>query len=138
MSASCASLVASTKYINRVDSPFYSLALTATVLFPVFVVFCIATFLSLRRSSTFLRKRNVPMLLISSLGTFTLWSTTVLYDAVGGQHFPCALFGLIYYMAGPLFGGPILVKVRFFKPFHASFDFFNFFAGVFKYFYVFF
>lgn len=94
------------------DELALALSLAATVLFPVGVLASVLFFFSMRKFSTRLRKRNTTLLVISACSVVGAgWSTTVLYDLVGATHYPCALFGLLFYLACPLSGGPLLLKV---------------------------
>jgi len=80
-----------------------------TASFPAFVFVCLAVY---RNSSVFLRKRSLSLILFSCIGTFLVWSVTVLYDALGSEYYPCALFMFINYVMIPFSAMPVLFKLN--------------------------
>lgn len=91
-------------------SPLHQFTLAITIIYPIFVVLSVLYFYVNRKTSVFLRKREFFLIAFSCLGSASTWSVTVLFDYLGPENYPCALFGLLYYASTPIVGGPILVR----------------------------
>lgn len=92
------------------NSSIYTVSLTFLVLFPIFSLGCAILFFWYRDTSLFLRKRSSLAIILSIIGTSFAWSVTLLFDIIGSQHYPCALFGFLMYTICPFVGGPVLLK----------------------------
>jgi len=89
----------------------HQFALAATILFPLYIVFATLVFYSMRETSVFLRKRSIPLLLLGGAGTMVSWACTVLYDYIGSENFPCALFFFLVYASNSAVSFPLVLKI---------------------------
>ena len=70
-------------------------AIIVSAAYPVLILASLLFFRYFQSSSVYLRKRSFGVVCFSACGALVAWSVTSLYDAVGPDKYPCALFGLL-------------------------------------------
>jgi hypothetical protein len=92
------------------DAAFRIVSLLAVIGYPLFVLVCIAVFVRSRVYSTFTRKRSLFLFLCYCFATIPIWIVTCVYDYVGSESFPCAVFTFLFYFSFPLYNIPLTLK----------------------------
>ena len=88
----------------------HEFTLAVIIVFPFAIATLFLIFYLYRNTSVYLRKRPLKLLAVACVGSLSFWASTVLYDYLGSDRFPCALFGFLVYAGCPLVGGPLLMK----------------------------
>ena len=98
MTAPNGSICSFPPYGLDLQTPAYRMSLAFTIIFPIFIVTCFLTFAGFKKSSIYLRKRRLDLVLLSCFAAMLTWASTVLYDYLGSEAFPCALLlALVYF-----------------------------------------